>query len=392
MRNIIIDSTALSDQYKSRGIGTYAKNIIKYLVKRTDFNWHVIGFSDIEKQFSGKNVNFYSLGNPRLSNPANVFFFRNKIVPLVQSIRPELYFAPHFERGLPIGICKVAVMMHDVSPLIFSSYSSKGRLINFLKGIFYKYNIGKAKKADIILTNSNYTKNDLVKYGFDEAKIVVTYLALSDEFDLSVLSTVKDRTGVLRRYNIKKPYLFYYGGLEENKNTHNLLKVLALLRKSREIQLVLLDKGLYREDGKVVALTSNAMLIKKQAETLNLIDSLILPKYISWEDLPIIHAEAKAFVHLSSYEGFGLAVLEAMAAGSPVIAANRSCYPEVLGNAAILVDPDDIDEVKNAVQKLDENEFRYNIIQKGKSRSERYNWQSCADLTLKAFKDLLTKK
>jgi glycosyltransferase involved in cell wall biosynthesis len=101
--------------------------------------------------------------------------------------------------------------------------------------------------------------------------------------------------------------------------------------------------------------------------------------------------EAEAFVHLSSYEGFGLAPVEAMTAGCPVIAANWSCYPEVLGNGPLLVDPDNLEEVADAIIEVTKNKtLKENMIHNGYKQAKLYDWDKTAKRTLQEFDALLS--
>lgn len=387
-RKVAIDITALSDQYKDRGIGVYTYNLVIHLIKDKSFEWHLIGFERDENRF--ETDYFHSLGDVVPSTPKNILLFRKKYLPLIKQIKPDLYFAPHFERGLPVGICKTAVAVPDVSPYLFNKYSMKGPVFNFLKGIFYKYNLRCAKKADLIITISNFIRGELERIGFRKEEIQVTYLALSQDFDVNVLSRVKNRGKVLIKYGIRKPFVFYYGGLEPNKNVDKLLNAFSIVKKRGDIRLVISDKNLVKEKGNIVASSSEALKVKDQIERLGLEDIVVLPKFVKWQDLPIVLAESEVFVHLSSYEGFGLAVLEAISSGCPVVIANRSCYPEVFGDAAMLVDPDDKERVAEKIlEVIEDKELRNKLIQKGLKRVKRYSWEKCAKKTLGVFMELV---
>lgn len=390
MKKVAIDITTLSDQYKDRGIGVYTYNLVNHLIRNKEFEWHLIGFNDVRNRFKTENIFFHSLGSAKLSTPRNLIFFRRKFIPIIKQIETDLYFAPYFERGLPIGLCKTAVTVHDVSPYVFKKYSRKGVTINFLKGLFYRYNVNKAKKADLIITISNFIKDELIKVGFKKEKLKVAYLALSKAFDLTVLKKDKDRSQILAKYGIAKPYILYYGGLESNKNVDHLLKTFSRVKEKRDVKLVLRDNNLYKKGSKVITVSVEAGNIAKLINDPAICDSVILPRFIEWKNLPIVCAEAEVFVHLSAYEGFGLAVLEAMSSGCPVIIANRSCYPEVFGDAAILVDPDNEGEVSEKILEVIRNkELRKELIQKGLKRVRRYSWEKCARETLEAFRKVI---
>jgi glycosyltransferase involved in cell wall biosynthesis len=389
-KKIILDITSLSDQYKNRGIGTYTYNLVHNLVKNKEYDWCLLGFNDQKDKFKGKNIYFNSLGDVRLSTPLNLLFFKKQYLALIRKIKPDIFFAPHIERGLPIKTCTTVVTVPDITPFLTNNYSTRGILINYLKGLFYKYNLNRAKKADLIITISNFSKSILVKNGFDKEKVRVAYLGLSENFDISSLKRVKNRLSILKKYCIQKPYLLYYGGLEQNKNVDKVLLAFRNIRKSLKIDLVIVDKNLYKDGEEIVALSSDAGNIKDIIESNSLQEFIILPSFINWEDLPVVLKESEAFVHLSSFEGFGLAVLEAMSAGTPVVAANRSCYPEVLEDGAVLVDPDNIEEVTKSIIKIIKDErFRRELSKEAVKQAGEYSWKKCSDLTTKYFTEIV---
>src|SRR4030042_7037921 len=141
MNKVLIDVTALSDQYKYRGIGNYTKELVTRIIKNSDFEWHLIGFEDLKKQEWINKINYHSIGKVQLSSPRNLFRFIKNYLPILKSVNPKIYFAPHFERGLPFGRFKTIVSLHDIIPLVSNTYSAKGIASNFIKGIFYKYNL-----------------------------------------------------------------------------------------------------------------------------------------------------------------------------------------------------------------------------------------------------------
>ena len=388
-KKIILDITSLSDQYKNRGIGTYTYNLVHNLVKNKEYDWCLLGFNDQKDKFKGKNIYFNSLGDVRLSTPLNLLFFKKQYLALIRKIKPDIFFAPHIERGLPVDICTTVVTVPDITPYITNKYSTRGILINYLKGLFYKYNLNRAKRADLIITISNFSESILVKNGFDKQKIRVAYLGLSKDFDIGSLKRIKNGLDILEKYNLKKPYLLYYGGLEQNKNVDKILLAFKNIRRSLKTDLVIVDKKLHKEGEKIIALSTDAKRIKDIIESNSLSEYVQLPKFIENRDLPIVLKESQVFVHLSSFEGFGLAVLEAMSVGTPVVAANRSCYPEIFKNGAVLVDTDNIKEIADNIIKIIKDEgFRRELSERALKQADEYSWKKCSDLTIKYFNEV----
>lgn len=392
-----LDATFLFDQYANRGIGTYGRELYNHLLEKDDCDWVLFGFEDLQTNLSklkvrkAKNIKFVKLGRTRKSNPFNLFYFKFFYKRKIKQAKLDLYFAPNFERGLPIGLVKTAVMMHDCIPYITESYSQKGKLINFLKGLFYKYNLRKAKKADLILTNSDFSKRELVnKAGFPENKIIKTYLGINKRFHQDNIATgTRDLRRVLVMYKIAKPYLLYYGGLEENKNIETLLISFSkITSRFPDLKLVIAGKEFkVGWDNKPQPLTASAIKVLNLIEELKLKHKVIISGEIDNNHIPLVLNNATAFVHLSTYEGFGFAALEALAAGVPLVAARRSSYPEVLKKAAHFVNPEDKDKVAEALQEIiQDKQLRQQLIQKGLEVSKQYAWEKTAKATFELLK------
>src|SRR3989344_385798 len=397
-----IDITFLLDQYANRGIGTYGKELVRNLLENKDHTWVLFGFADKKVNFrelnlkNPANVEFISLGNIRSSNPLNILFFKLFYSKKISKAKLDLYFAPHIERGLPIGIVKTAVTLHDVIPLITGSYSQKGGLINFFKGLFYKYNINKSKKADLILTDSDFSVREILNNAdFDSNKIVRIYPGISESFKRSsITEDTREIRRVLILYNITKPYLLYYGGLETNKNIPALLNAFkSIINRHPDMKLVLAGKEFKMGwDNKPIPLTSSAKEVMEILDELSLNHKVVLTGQIHSNHLPIVLSNAEIFLHLSIYEGFGFSPLEALNAGTPAVVARRSCYPEVLQDGATFVDPKNIEQISAVLQNiLQDKAYRDDMVRKGVKVAGQYRWQNAAAQTLAEFEKLVER-
>ena len=397
-----IDVTFLHDQYANRGIGTYGKELISRLLLNRDHTWVLFGFANRKINFKllnlkkPSNVEFISLGNARKSSPFNLLFFKMVQLNKITKAKLDLYFAPHFERGLPIGKVKVAVTVHDIIPLITEKYSEHRGLGNFLKGLFYKHNLNQAKKADLILTDSDFSKRELVnKAQFPERKVMRIYPGISERFKKSnIAEETRDIRRVLVMYNITKPYLLYYGGLEANKNIPVLLSAFKnITDRHPDMKLVLAGKEFkVGWDNKPVPLTKSAQDTIELIDELRLKHKVILTGQIETNHLPIVLSNAEVFIHLSIYEGFGFSPLEALSAGTPAVVARRSCYPEVLQDGVTFVDPKNIEQISQAIQTiLQDEKYRQEIIHQGMKVSAGYSWNNAVASTIGEFSKLLSR-
>ena len=359
-----LDAAFLFDQYTHRGIGTYGRELYTRLLSDKTHTWVIFGFKTLNANLAelnlkkNKNIEFVSLGKPRNSNPLNPFFFKFFYKRKIRAAKLDVYFAPHFERGLPVDIVPTAVMMHDVIPYITKKFSDKGYLINTLKGAFYKRNLNAARKAHLIFTNSDFTKRELVnKAGFADDKVLRVHLGISAVFrERNISIESRDLRRVLVLYKITTPYLLYYGGLEANKNITNLLHAFSnASTRYPDLKLTIAGKEFkVGWDNKPKPQTKAAQDLLELIEDLKLKHKVIITGEIDPNHLPIVMKGASAFIHLSTYEGFGFSVLEAAAAGIPVIAARRSSYPEILQDAPLFVNPEDSDKVAEAAYEIAE--------------------------------------
>lgn len=398
-----IDVTFLFDQYSHRGIGSYGRELISRLIKDEQHEWVLFGFKDLKSNLTElglkpiKNVEFVSLGKPKNSTIRNLFTFRFSVKRKILKENLDLYFAPHMERGLPVGQVKTAVTVHDAIPYLTNSYSQKGSFVNYFKGIFYRINLRNARKADLILTNSHFTANELInKAGFEQDKIVVTHLAVNPDFRKENIQTdTRAVRRILVHYKVTKPYILYYGGLEANKNVDHLLHTFSrVANKYPDLKLVIVGKEFKLGwDGKPKPLTPSAEKILELAQELKLQHRIVFTGEVKQQHLPILLDNSECFVNLSGYEGFGLAVLEAVTSDTPVIASNRSSYPEVLQDAAILVDP--LDSTKTSEKILNLLHDSKNRNKQSKARkllANKYSWDKTASETLKALAKTVSKK
>ncbi len=398
-----IDITAIKDQFGERGVGYYTKEVTAKLINaHPEHEWVLFGFETFESNLSllgirkDPSIKFVSLGKIRTSSPANILFFKFTFLPKIIAAKLDIFFAPHFERGLPIGKVKTVVVMHDIIPLVTNKFSSKGSFINKLKGWYYKRAIKIAKKADLIITDSDFSARELAnKAGFDEHKIKKIFLGIKDIFrEVNIPKDTRDIRRVLMIYKISKPYILHYGGLEANKNVNSLLYSFKnVIKRFPETKLVLVGKDFkVGWDNRPQAMNERADEVLRICEEIKIKHNVMFTGNVDEQHLPIIMKNAEVFVALSSYEGFGFSALEALASGVPVVAARRSCYPEVLEDAVEFVNPDDVEKVSNAIiSVLDEPQVKEKLIPKGLRLVTKYTWDNCAQETFNALQEEYNK-
>jgi len=324
-----------------------------------------------------------------------------------------IYFASHFERGLPttrfinralVHKPKTIVMAHDAIPLVLNKYSQKGYIQNQLKGQFFKFMWSGVRNADLVLTNSNFSKGDLVTYGkIDENKIKVIYLGVDQDFFDGRKVFNKDLIdATLEAYQLKdKKYFFYDSGFEANKSTPELLNVfkgiLDLNDPKLPDTLVVTGGDFHKGAGKSIRARSIlGDMFLRNARKLGLIDNLVATDKVTENHLVELLIESRAYINLSSYEGFSFGPLQAMAARIPAIAANSSCTPEVTDGGAYLIDLERCKDLESAkevakdIQELLKSKSKLaNQLRKAQEIAKRYDWDTTVEKTLSEIKKLI---
>ncbi len=236
-------------------------------------------------------------------------------------------------------------------------------------------------RADRIVAVSEYTKADIVKtYGIDERKISAACNGCSESF--RPLSDA-EKIGVKDKFSKGKEYFFYVGAVHPRKNVPQLIKAFDKFKENTKSDFKLLIGG--RFAWQTGAVTEAFEQAKHHAD-------IEFIGFVSNEDLPLLMGATYGFVYPSKFEGFGIPVLEAMHSEVPVITSNVSSLPEVAGDAALLINPDDTDDLTQALERfyLEEN-LRESLIEKGKMQREKFTWERASEVVWKNILDLVEK-
>jgi glycosyltransferase involved in cell wall biosynthesis len=234
-----------------------------------------------------------------------------------------------------------------------------------------------AKRAGLILTISEASKQEIAAtIHVDPGKIVVTHLAAGPVF--RQVSTDKI-SAIKLKYGLSN-YILHVCTLEPRKNTLRLIQALAQMR----------DAGLVHQ---LVHVGAQGWLydeVLAEVDRLDLAGSVRFLGHVPQEDLVALYNGAEVFAYPSLYEGFGLPVLEAMQCGCPVLTSNRSSLPEVAGDAAVLVDPENVSAMAQSLARLLTNStLADDYRQRGLERARLFSWQRCASETLQAYERCL---
>lgn len=367
---IAVHAKVLSEEMPS-GIGYYTYNLLKNLSDIDKKNEYIL-YSDtpILHKIRAENFKEKIIKFPK--------FWTYLRLPIeLRNEAFDLIFIPH-EKLPPFVNSRKVITVFDLHSLkrYFMSPISVSAKIHFLIAI--KYAI---KKADKVIAISESTKRDIIeKCGIDGGKITVTPLGYDKALyktypDDDLIHTVKEKYGIKGNFIINTSSLLWY-----RKNLPKLIRAFYICKSKGLINHKLVITGKRGEAyDEIVSLT----------KSLNLEKDVILTGYISTEDMPILLSGADALAFPSLHEGFGLPILEAMACGCPVITSNCSAMPEVVGDAGILVNPYNEDEIAHAIERvLTDAELRNQMSNMGFIQAKRFSWENTAGETLKVFESL----
>jgi len=275
--------------------------------------------------------------------------------------RARLLFVPHY--NVPVSaVARSVVTIHDLIHLKFPQFlPSKGALL--YANLFLRHVVPRARA---ILTVSEHSRRDLVEtLGLPESRITVTPLGFAPQFRPRDPEEIAE---ALSRLGLAAGYLLYVGNLKEFKNVPLLVRAYRELRQKSDglPPLVLVGRNSIAGFEEVIREAGGVRWLPE----------------VRREDLPLVYGGAMALVFPSLYEGFGLPPLEAMACGTPVICSNRASLPEVVGDAALLIDPLSLEDLQAAMVRVaGDAGLRQALREAGLARSRRFTWRRTAEQT-----------
>jgi glycosyltransferase involved in cell wall biosynthesis len=366
-KKILIDSISLLSP--STGIGRYTYEICNLIKNEGKFdNTFYYGYYSKkllvpEKQTNSKFVKSIISKNENLKKIVRWLAFKSaKLIPR----KFDLYFQPNFIVNENIKATKIVTAVHDFSCIKYKEFHPKERIDYFEK--FFLKNIN---KSDHIICFSEFTKNEIVEIlNYPKEKISVLYHGIQKNIFYK-------KENITSNIKLPKKFILSVGSIEPRKNLITLLNAYDKLNDviKNEYKLVLV--GFKGWENKEIM-----NLIKK--------NKIIYLGYISDDELSNVYNLATCFIFPSLYEGFGLPPIEAMACGTPVIASNISCIPEICGEAAIYFNPFDVEELSNMMTNLLNNiDLQNKLALLGIERASKYNWNNSAEKHIEIFNSLL---
>ncbi len=378
-----IDIRVLASGRRS-GVEEYLLNLLPHLFKLSPeikFKLFYNAFQRVKLNYpwlSWPNVEIkeFSLPNRFVFDPLAIFLNQPKIDQLIGGA--EVFFGPHFLLTPLSKNCPRVITFHDLSFEYLPEFFSQRK-----KVWHWQMNPRKqAKKAKKIIAVSQSTKDDLVNlYHLPAEKIQVIHSGIGQQFRL--LEKNNDKLlAVRQKYNLPPNFILYLGTIEPRKNLSSLILAFDLLKQKGELgdcQLILAgNKGWLYQD------------IFRSAKKSKFSSEILFPGFIQPEDKVYLYNLASLFVYPSFFEGFGFPPLEAMACGVPTITGYATSFPETVGEAALMVKPDDWGQLTWAIKEVWQNEeLKKHLSTSGLQQVKKFSWQKTAEQTLVVLKSVV---
>lgn len=355
-KRIAIDVRKMNDF----GIGTYLRNLIRYLPRVDDVHeYYVLCYRQDEDLLRSLST----VVRPVFVTPANYSVSEHISLPLaIRKIGAHLFHSPHYVLPM-LTRCPSVVTIHDVIHLLFPQYLPSRSAVHYAR-----YMIGRAlRKARIVMTVSNASKRDIESlFEVDGKKIRVIPngidAALTEELDPEAVERIR------RRFQLSGRHALFVGNIKPHKNVERLIGAFAKLREDpayADVTLIVVGDEI-----------SKYPSLRRAVERHRVRANVRFFGFVPERTLVGLYRVADVFVFPSLYEGFGLPPLEAMANGTPVVTSSISSLPEVVGDAALTVDPYNIDEIANAMRSLlSDVSLRERLIAAGRERAKRFSWE-----------------
>ena len=362
-----------------KGIGVYLQNLLTNLAEIDQQNEYILYYDGRQNTLSRKpNSNNFIDKEISIKKGDQFYLWEQLRLPLeLKRDKIDIFHSPANTTMFYLA-CPTIVTVHDVH---LQCITQK----NIIDGFYFKklqpLILRRVKK---IITPSNFSK-DMVKkvMSINESKIEIVPLGINDAF--RIINSKESINKIKDTYKISAQYILNVGGESSWKNISRLITAYAILVKKYQIKEMLVITGIRTKS----ILEKHLQEISK----LNLTNKVLILGYIPEEDLIHLYNGAKVFVYPSLMEGFGLPPLEAMACGVPVVASNLTSIPEIVGDAALLFDGYNIQEIANAIYKVIINdELANELRKKGVQRVKQFNWRITAQKTLQIYKNVLENK
>jgi glycosyltransferase involved in cell wall biosynthesis len=376
--HIVIDARRIRDF----GIGTYIRSLVRALSAIDQKNrYTLVSGPDDMRDLIGLPENFsraiYSGQDERHLD--NVFF------PMfLRGLAPDLVHVP-LNRVPLLMIQPYVVTVHDLANLLFE-WEEHSKLRIQLRRLRLKRGLARASEVIAVSEATRRDVEQLARVPPDRLRLV--YNAPDPGFSVSDgAGEDEERSRIMERYQIQRPFLLYAGNIRRHKNIPRLVEAFAVVRGQlashpgyHDLRLVIIGDNISQYPA-----VRQAVIRSRSEHVVRFLG------FVPFETLRYFYQTAAAFVFPSRYEGFGLPPIEAMACGTPVVTSNVSSLPEVVGDAAVLINPENVFDIVRGIREvLLDDELRATLITRGREQAARFSWSRTARQVLEIYEEAAT--
>jgi glycosyltransferase involved in cell wall biosynthesis len=361
------------------GIGTYIRNVVRTLARLDRENkYFLIGSPAKVAECGPLPANFHAIelmaADDTVKGSVDFRAIVRRLDCDVTHI-PHLYWVP---RGLK---CPYVITVHDLLEHMYGSHDSSP----LRRSMHFFLTRRVLRGAARVLAVSQFTKSEIHKLlAIPDDRIEVVYNAIDERF-LHGHATEADRAMIAQRYQVNYPFVLYAGAIRPHKNVVRIIEAFSALKSE-------LAKERQFEDLKLIIIGDDVVghpRLRRTVVRSAVQHDVRFLGFVPIEVLRIFYDVAKVFVFPSLYEGFGLPPLEAMAHGTPVVTSNTSSLPEVVGNAALMVNPENVFEIRRGLQQaLLDPAARERMKERGYAQSQRFSWTSSVARILEIYREV----
>jgi glycosyltransferase involved in cell wall biosynthesis len=358
-------------KWRDYGIGTYVRNVVRHLATLDRETTYFL-FCDRSDESTLRDLaeNFV----PVVDDSPGYGLREHISLPLkLRRLGANLLHSPHYVVPLLCSTPSV-VTIHDCIHLLFPQY-----LPNRMAWRYARFMMGHAiRRSVVVLTVSEASRADILRFypDADPARLQVVPNAIDEaileEPDEEEMARVRER------YQIRGRFVLYAGNIKPHKNLERLVRAFGMLKRRpafSDVKLLIIGDEVNRFAS-----------LRRTMEAEGVRQDVRFFGFVPDHTLGALYRLASVFAFPSLYEGFGLPPLEAMACGTPVVTSRISSLPEVVGDAAVLVDPYSVDDIASGLQKtLDDESLRTELIARGRKRAQQFSWQRSARAIHEAY-------
>jgi glycosyltransferase involved in cell wall biosynthesis len=361
------------------GVGTYIRNVVRTLGRLDhESDYFLIGPPPKVQEIGALPRNFHTVP---ISAPERSIQGYREFRTTLKRLECDLVHIPNLfsiPRGLP---CPYVMTVHDMLEHMSRAREQSG----FWRSLHFQLTKRVLGGAARIFAVSKFTKTEIEKlFGISPDKIEVVYNAIDERF-LGGHATAADRDLIARRYQVTYPFLLYAGRISPHKNVVRMIEAFSALKTE-------LERDATYPDLKLIIIgddLSGNPDLRRTVVRSGVQNDVRFLGFIPIEVLRIFYDEAKVFAFPTLYEGFGLPPLEAMAHGTPVVTSNVTSLPEVVGNAAVLVNPENVFEIMRALHRvLTDKGLRDRMKERGYQQAAKFSWEKSVRRILEVYRQV----